>query len=111
MGLIDDQMKELPWEGKIILVQGTTIYMKPGEDSGVKVGDTFAVYSQGQELIDPDTGLSLGSEESKIGTIQVTSLVSGGKAAKAAAKMVAARVAMFATSIFCWPRMKWFFST
>jgi len=87
MSLVEKQMKDLPWEGKIILVQGTTLYIKPGADSGVNVGDTFAVYSEGQELIDPDTGLSLGSEETKIGTIEVTSLVSGGKAAKAVAKM------------------------
>lgn len=87
VAMIESQMQALPWEGKIILVQGTTLYMKPGSDSGVNVGDTFAVYSEGQELIDPDTGLSLGSEETKIGTIEVTSLVSGGKAAKAVAKM------------------------
>lgn len=87
VGLIDSQMKALPWEGKIILVQGATLYIRPGEDAGVKIGDTFAVYSQGQELIDPDTGLSLGSEETKIGAIEVTGMVSGGKAAKAAAKM------------------------
>ncbi|NQT24292.1 hypothetical protein HQ585_02950 [candidate division KSB1 bacterium] len=85
--MIEKQMKALPWEGKIILVQGATLYIKPGSDSGVNVGDSFAVYSLGQELIDPDTGLSLGSEEAKIGTIEVTSLVSGGKAAKAVAKM------------------------
>jgi curli biogenesis system outer membrane secretion channel CsgG len=87
MGLIEKQMTSVAWEGKIILVQGATLFIKPGEDAGVKVGDTFAVYSQGQDLIDPDTGLSLGSEEAKIGMIEVTSLVSGGKAAKAVAKM------------------------
>ena len=54
---------------------------------GVQVGDVFTVYSAGEELIDPDTGLSLGSEETKMGTISVTGMVSGGKAAKAAPKM------------------------
>ncbi|MFH1943460.1 MAG: CsgG/HfaB family protein [bacterium] len=83
LGLIDVQMEQLPWEGKIILVQGTSVYIKPGSDGGVNVGDVFTVYSKGQALIDPDTGLSLGSEETKVGTIEVTSIVSGGKAAKA----------------------------
>lgn len=87
IGLVDKQMTDMPWEGKIIMVQGATIYMKPGEDSGVKIGDTFSVYSKGEELIDPDTGLSLGSEETKVGTIEVTGMVAGGKAAKATAKM------------------------
>ena len=85
--LIDMQMGRLPWEGKIILVRDTTVYIKPGSDAGVKIGDTFTIYSKGEELIDPDTGLSLGSEETKVGTIEITGMVSGGKAAKAAVKM------------------------
>jgi len=84
--LIDQQMQNLPWEGKIIMVQGSTIFIKPGSDAGVKVGDVFYVYQKGQELIDPDTGLSLGSVDSKVGSIQVTSIVSGGKAAQAVVK-------------------------
>ena len=87
MELIEKQMADLPWEGKVIMVRGADIYIKPGSDAGVKVGDTFQVYSMGEELIDPDTGLSLGAEETKIGSIEVTSIVSGGKAAKAAVKM------------------------
>jgi len=81
--LIDSQMEALPWNGKVILVKGTVIYIKPGSDSGVNVGDTFSVFSEGEELIDPDTGLSLGTEEKKIATITVTELITGGKAAKA----------------------------
>ena len=87
IGLIDTQMEQLPWEGKIILIRGNTVFIKPGSDAGVKVGDTFAVYSKGEDLIDPDTGLSLGSVETKVGSIEVTSIVSGGKAAQAVIKM------------------------
>lgn len=83
MGLIETQMEQIPWEGKVILIQGTTLYIKPGSDAGVQVGDSFFVYATGQELIDPDTGLSLGSVEQKIGSIEVTGIVSGGKAATA----------------------------
>lgn len=87
MEKIESQMESLPWEGKVILVKGTTIFIKPGSNAGVKVGDSFAVYSLGESLIDPDTGLELGSMEEKIGTIEVTKLVSGGKAAQAVSKM------------------------
>jgi len=87
MGLIDGQMKQLPWEGKIIMVKGSAVYMKPGSDAGVKAGDVFAVYQKGEDLVDPDTGLSLGSVDTKIGSIQVTSIVAGGKAAQAVVKM------------------------
>ena len=80
-------MERLPWEGKIILMRGNTVFIKPGSDAGVKVGDIFAVYSKGEELIDPDTGLSLGSVETRVGSIEVASIVSGGKAAQAVIKM------------------------
>lgn len=83
MKLIDDKMEQLPWEGKILMVKGNTIYIKPGSDAGVKVGDSFVVYAEGEELVDPDTGLSLGTIESKIGSIKVTGIVANGKAATA----------------------------
>jgi len=83
--LIDQQSTSMPWEGKIIKVSGTTVYIKPGTDGGVKIGDSFAVYQAGEELIDPDTGLSLGSEEQRVGTIEVIQVLD--KAAKASITM------------------------
>jgi len=43
-----------------------------GANSGIQVGDTFTVYRPGEELIDPQTGLSLGSESEMVGTVTVT---------------------------------------
>lgn len=83
MVLIDNQMEELPWSGKIIMVKGNTIYIKPGSDAGVNVGDSFVVYAEGEVLEDPDTGLVLGTIENKIGAIKVTAIVANGKAATA----------------------------
>ncbi len=87
IALIEQQMEQLPWEGKVILVRDNSIYIKPGSDAGVQVGDTFVIYSKGEELIDPDTGISLGSVETKVGTVAITSIVSGGKAAIATIRM------------------------
>jgi curli biogenesis system outer membrane secretion channel CsgG len=81
--LIDKQMQSIPWQGKILKVSGSTVYIKPGSDGGVQVGDIFTVYSEGEALIDPDTGLNLGSAETEVGTIEVTGLIAGGKAATA----------------------------
>jgi hypothetical protein len=81
--LLDNNMASLPWEGKVITVKGDQIFFKPGGDAGVKVGDTFNVYSKGEDLVDPDTGLSLGSVDEKIASIQVKALVANGKAAQA----------------------------
>ncbi len=83
---ISEDMEGLPWEGKIIKASGTTLYMKPGSKGGVQPGMVFSIYRAGEELIDPDTGLSLGSEESKIGEIQYTGDVADGKAGKALVK-------------------------
>ena len=41
------------------------MYIKPGSNAGVKAGDVFQIYSKGEELVDPDTGLSLGSDTSR----------------------------------------------
>ncbi len=81
---IDRQMVKMPWEAKIIRVTGNTVYINSGAEAGVNVGDVLAVYSKGEELIDPDTGLSLGAEEERIGTISVvTNNLGNGKASKA----------------------------
>ncbi|MFC1569672.1 hypothetical protein ACFL4L_05520, partial [bacterium] len=82
--LIDNQSASMPWEGKVIKVSGMTVFIKPGSDGGVNIGDTFAVYAAGEELIDPDTGLSLGSEEQRVGTIEIIQVLD--KAAKATIK-------------------------
>jgi len=84
--LINAQSESLPWEGKIILIKGSDIYIQPGSDAGVKNGDIFQIYSKGEELIDPDTGLSLGSVDQKIGSIEIISILPSGKAAKAAVR-------------------------
>lgn len=81
---IKKAMDKIPWQGKIIKANPDgTVYMKPGSAGGVKLGMEFAVYSKGEELIDPDTGISLGSEESRIGKIKVAQDIGDGKACKA----------------------------
>ena len=57
--------------GKISKVSGDLVFLNMGSNKGVKVGDTFTVYALGEEIIDPDTGESLGSEETKVGTVEV----------------------------------------
>lgn len=60
-----------------------------GSNQGLKVGDIFAVYEKGEELIDPDSGISLGSEDRKIGEIEITDVNVGGQGKAARGKIKA----------------------
>jgi curli biogenesis system outer membrane secretion channel CsgG len=88
---IASEMENVPFKGRVIKSSGGVIYINAGGRNNVSVGDTFGVYSAGEPLIDPDTGETLGFDESRIGTIKVTSVqekfskatkVSGGTIAK-----------------------------
>jgi curli biogenesis system outer membrane secretion channel CsgG len=80
--LIGVQMQKVPWRGRVVKVTGPTVIINAGSAGGVKVGDELVVYSKGEELIDPETGVSLGSEETEVGKIKVESDMAGGKASK-----------------------------
>ena len=81
--IADKNIKAGELVAKIIKVdaEGNVIINK-GSDVGVKIGDVLNIYRQGEELIDPDTGISLGSELEKIGAIKITSDMVEGKASK-----------------------------
>jgi curli biogenesis system outer membrane secretion channel CsgG len=68
-----DVLKEIgarPSEGSVIKSEGKRVWLNIGDD-GVDIGDRLSVMSKGEELIDPDTGISLGSSDTAIGDIEV----------------------------------------
>jgi curli biogenesis system outer membrane secretion channel CsgG len=69
---IDTQINKLSWQGKVVKASGNSVIINAGAEAGVEVGMEFVVYSPGEELFDPDTGISLGSEETRLGRIRVT---------------------------------------
>ncbi|MBN1996509.1 hypothetical protein JW935_03080 [candidate division KSB1 bacterium] len=82
VNLLKESASSVPWQAKIIKGDGP-IYINAGSQAGVEVGDVFVVYRPGEELIDPDTGISLGSTETKVGSIKVTNnAIGNGKAAE-----------------------------
>ncbi len=82
--LITDNMDKIPWSGRIVKVSSDgSIIMKPGSEGNVQNGMIFDVFRLGEELKDPDTGLALGFEESKVGQIKAQGDMLAGKAAKA----------------------------
>ncbi len=68
---ISQKMEEVPWQGKVVTVKGDTVYLNAGANSNVQIGDIFTVYKKGESLIDPDTGISLGSEDTRAGQVEV----------------------------------------
>jgi len=69
---ITAQMKAAPWQGRVVSVKGTDVYINAGQDSGIKTDDVMELYQRGEELIDPDTGISLGYQISRIGYAQIS---------------------------------------
>ncbi len=62
-----------PPRGAVVKTGSGKVYVNLGEGQ-VATGDELKVLSQGEKLIDPTTGEVLGSEETEIGKVQVTSV-------------------------------------
>lgn len=67
-------MRKVPWQGRIVLVQGERIIINCGKREGIVPGQQFIVFSKGEELTDPETGEILGSEETKAGKISAVQI-------------------------------------
>ncbi len=68
---IASRLKSVPWQGKLIKADATRVYINSGSEGGVSSGMEFEVYRPGEALIDPDTGLNLGTETEKVGRVRV----------------------------------------
>jgi len=56
---------------KVVKVKGNNVMINYGE-SVISKGQVYTVFKKGEELIDPDTGESLGAEEEEVGTVKIT---------------------------------------
>jgi curli biogenesis system outer membrane secretion channel CsgG len=87
--LLDEQTGgDAPWEAKVVMMKDGQVIINGGSETDVKVGERFAVYRGGEEMVDPDTGESLGAEETKIGEIEVVNNNFGGKGKASSCKIV-----------------------
>ncbi|MDT8383319.1 MAG: CsgG/HfaB family protein [Gammaproteobacteria bacterium] len=59
---------------KIIKLEGSKVYINRGAGVSFKVGDVLTVLVQGEGLVDPDTGESLGSAEKEVGRVEVDAI-------------------------------------
>lgn len=67
-----EKLNAEPFQGRVLVVEGSTIVIKAGERSRLAAGTVFEVFRPGQDLIDPDTGRVIGKREKKIGEILLT---------------------------------------
>lgn len=65
------ELDRVPWQGRIAMIKDDKIYINVGRTSGIQIGDKFGVYNEGESIVDPDSGMTLGSEMSQIGAIEV----------------------------------------
>lgn len=55
-------------------VSDNEFFINRGEDGGLSEGSLFDVLREGDEMIDPDTGLSFGKVETKVAQVSIASL-------------------------------------
>lgn len=60
---------------KIAAISGKNVTLNRGKGAGITVGTTYKVYAQGKAVVDPDTGDVLGSSETEVGIIQISSVL------------------------------------
>lgn len=63
------EMERVPWTGRVIQVRDGDVYLNAGGNVNLKPATTLAAYVKGEDLIDPATGLNLGSRDTLIGTV------------------------------------------
>ncbi|MCD4779647.1 MAG: hypothetical protein K8S27_03745 [Candidatus Omnitrophica bacterium] len=74
VNFVSKKAAEVDWRGKVVLVKGDEVFINAGQNVGVQNGDTFSVWREGEALIDPDTGIELGRDSSKVADVSVFSV-------------------------------------
>ncbi len=68
-----DQFERQEWTGRIAKVSGRTVYINAGQKTGLRVGEVLLVQELGEEIIDPQTNVSLGRAPGNMkGEVMVT---------------------------------------
>jgi curli biogenesis system outer membrane secretion channel CsgG len=68
-----NKLNAQPYQSRIMLIEGPTVIIRAGEKSKLAPGTKLGVYRAGQDLIDPETGRSIGKREKLIGEITLMS--------------------------------------
>jgi len=65
------RMESVPFSAKVVKIEGNKVYINIGSSMNIRPGMRLYAYSLGDELVDPDTGLKLGSDSKMVGTVEI----------------------------------------
>jgi curli biogenesis system outer membrane secretion channel CsgG len=67
------QMTKIPWSGRVAALQDDLVVINAGQKTGLKIGDRLTAFALGKEVINPETGVSMGRVRGKEkGTLEIT---------------------------------------
>ncbi|GEM_PF-502695 len=66
------KVQKLPWETRIIKIDGEKIFIDAGRETGLMVGDVLSVYQKGVDIMIPSTKIIVGRQKGPfLGKIQI----------------------------------------
>lgn len=68
---ISEEMDRIPWKGKVVIYKEGVVFINAGSNAGINNGDIFQIVREGESLIDPDTGINLGSEKFTLVSVKI----------------------------------------
>ena len=71
---VAQRITDVIFPAKVLVVRDGVATLNRGEGTEIAVGEIWEAFAPGEELIDPDTGMSLGSEEVAIGFVRIISV-------------------------------------
>jgi hypothetical protein len=57
--------------GEIVLVDSDQVFLNIGSDESVQIGDVLTVFVEGEPLLDPNTKEVLGTNDARVGEVQI----------------------------------------
>ncbi len=69
---VSQRVADVIYPAKIMAKTGKVVTINRGDGTGIATGQLWEVFALGEELIDPDTHVSLGREEMSVGKVRIT---------------------------------------
>lgn len=72
---VSDRLIDVLYPARVVGKTGQIVTLNRGDGTNISEGQEWIIYAIGEEMIDPDTGRSLGVEEIEIGKIRITQVL------------------------------------